>query len=64
MMAMKVAVLTEQRVSDDVMESMVSTEIEHMLMVILYRMVVVVVVAAANYLFHYDVSPMMMMAVV
>jgi ribosomal protein S17 len=49
MMAMKVVVLMEQHVSDDVMEKTVSIETEHMLMTILYRMVVVVV---ENYLFH------------
>jgi ribosomal protein S17 len=49
MMVMKVVVLMEQHVSDDVMEKTVSIETEHMLMTILYRMVVVVV---ENYLFH------------
>jgi ribosomal protein S17 len=59
MMVMKVVVLMEQHVSDDVMEKTVSIETEHMLMTILYRMVVVVV---ENYLFHcYGLS---MMAVV
>jgi len=48
MMVMKVVVLMEQHVSDDVMEKTVSIETEHMLMMILYRMVVVV----ENYLFH------------
>jgi len=55
MMVMKVVVLMEQHVSDDVMEKTVSIETEHMLMTILYRMVVVV----ENYLLHYYALSMM-----
>ncbi len=58
-LVMKVEVLMEQHVSDDVMEKMVSMEKEHMLMMILYKMVVVVAVAVENYLCHYYLSLLM-----
>jgi hypothetical protein len=61
MMVMKVVVLMEQHVSDDMMDKTVSIETEHMLMTISYRMVVVVVVE--NYLFHYYALSMMMAVV-